>query len=60
MRNPPSTARGIGSAIDASLAEALQNLEEATGRLEQVTADLQATRRERDRAEARLGRIEEG
>ena len=51
-------ARDRLSAIDASLAEALQNLEEATGRLEQVTADLQATRRERDRAEARLGRIE--
>jgi murein DD-endopeptidase MepM/ murein hydrolase activator NlpD len=36
----------------------LQRLEEATGRLEEVTANLQTTREERDAAEARFARIE--
>ena len=53
-----SAAQGELSTIDALLADALLRLEEATGRLEEITANLLATREERDKAEARVVRIE--
>jgi peptidoglycan hydrolase CwlO-like protein len=53
-----ASAEGQLSSIEAELAAALQRLEDATGRLEEVTANLQATREERDQAEDRFARIQ--
>jgi len=53
-----SAAQSELGSIQERLDQALLELEEATGRLEEVTANLQVTREERDRAEARFARIE--